>query len=97
MGAPALTLVRGDACPSTVTLGMALAALRRAEAVYLEANFELVRLSTQGLHREDARRRFDEAVVWFEAMQNRRDRIIAELGGEPWLWVAASDGEVVGG
>jgi hypothetical protein len=83
---PALALFVGAAEPSTVTLGMAVAIVRAAERHCDNAAAELVLLADDGPERDEARLRFDAACDRLDAALNRRDRVISELGAEPWLW-----------
>jgi hypothetical protein len=82
-----LALVRGDGYRSEVTLGMAVCSVRYWERTFERAASDLA-IAADGPDRDDARRRFDLADVQLEAALNRRDRVIAELGGDRWLWVA---------
>lgn len=86
MPANPLRAIRGAAESSTVTLGMVVAAVRRAQRRLDDANTELVKFADDGPERDEARLRFDAAADRLDAMLNRRDRLIAEMGGEPWLW-----------
>lgn len=90
MARPALALVVGAADPSTVTLGMVVAIVRAAERHFDDAAARLAVAPIAGPDREAAQRSFDAAADRLDAALNRRDRHIAELGGEPWLAVVRS-------
>lgn len=93
MASPALKLVRGDGVPDTVTLGLALSAVRYWERALETAAGELVSLAGTPAS-DEARVRFDGVSARLDAALNRRDRLIAEMGGERWLWVATAADEV---
>lgn len=96
MSRPALSLVQGSADPSAVTLGMVVAIVRAAERHFDDAAGRLVLAATDGPEREAAQQVFDAAAVRLDAALNRRDRFIAELGGEAWLaLVRPGDGGLV--
>lgn len=92
---PDLALIVGCGYSSEVTLGMVVAAARCAERRLDNANAELVACADDGPERDDARLRFDAACDRLDAALNRRDRLIAEMGGEPWLWLVAGPAEGV--
>lgn len=92
MSRPAFALVSGAAAPSTVTLGMALAAVRFWEGVFDKAAGDLA-IAADTPERIEARRRFDAANARLEQALNRRDRLICESEGIRWLWVAGEGGE----
>lgn len=92
MSQPALQLVRGDGYRSEITLSMAVTSVRYWERAYMRASGDLAILADTP-DRDEARRRFDVADVQLEAALNRRDRLIAEIGGERWLWVAGRNAD----
>jgi hypothetical protein len=86
--------VRGDADPSTVTLGMVVAIVRAAERHFDDAAAKLAVAPIAGPDRQAAQEGFDAAAERLDAALNRRDRFISELGKERWLWVAGPADEV---
>ena len=89
---PAFQIVQGGGYRSEVTLGMVVAVVRAAERHFDRASVELVLAPEEGPEREAAQLGFDAAADRLDAALNRRDRLIAELGGERWLWVAGVSG-----
>jgi hypothetical protein len=87
-----LRAIRGSAESSTVTLGMALSALRFWEGVFEKAAGDLA-VASDTPERIEARRRFDAANVRLEQVLNRRDRLVCETQGLRWLWVAGSNAD----
>lgn len=86
-----LALVRGDGYRSELTLGVAVTSVRYWQRAHERAAGDLaIAADTPG--RDEARRRFDLADVQLEAALNRRDRLIAEMGAERWLWLAGQNG-----
>lgn len=94
MSLPALTLVVGAAERSTVTLGMTVAIVRAAERHFDDAGAKLVLAPEDGPERAAAQEHFDAAADRLDAALNRRDRLISELGGERWLWLASEGTDV---
>lgn len=84
---PALQLVRGDGYRSELTLGVAVTSVRYWQRAHERAAGDLA-IAADTPDRDEARRRFDLADLQLEAALNRRDRLIAEMGGERWLRVA---------
>jgi len=89
---PALACVRGDAVSSTVTLGMAINAVRFWEGVFDKAAGDLA-IASSTPERVEARRRFDAANARLEQVLNRRDRLVCEAQGLRWLWPAGEDAD----
>jgi len=87
VASPALQLLTGAGYRSELTLGMTVASVRYWERAIERAASDIA-VAADGPDRDEARRRFDMADVQLEAALNRRDRVIAQMGGQPWLWVA---------
>lgn len=96
MARPALALLRGDGDAYPVTLGQARTAIDFWERAWIEAAGDLG-VATTDPEREEARRRTDVASYRLDRALDRRDRLVAELQGLRWLWVAGAAGEVTFG
>jgi hypothetical protein len=89
---PALALLRGDADRSEVTLGQAHTAIDYWERTWIDAAGDLG-VATTDAEIQAARRRADVASYRLDRALDRRDRLVCELQGLRWLWLAGSNAD----